>query len=84
MFSQMRQAALARLQGRDPHEIARNADVAFRIPFLPRFPVTLKIWLPDADFPASGRLFVDACADHYLSIEDAVTVAQIILDQLGQ
>lgn len=62
--------------------IASNADIAFQIPFLPRFPVMLKIWLPDEDFPASGRLLLDSSADHYLTIEDAVTVAEIILEKL--
>jgi len=62
--------------------ISSNADMAFRMSFMPRFPVTLKIWLPDEEFPASGRLFVDAVADHYLTIEDAVTVAQIILEAI--
>ena len=62
--------------------IASNADAVWKIPFLPRFPVTLNIWLPDEDFSASGRLFVDASADHYLSIEDAVTVAELLLEKL--
>jgi len=62
--------------------VASNADAAFRIPFLPRFPVTLKIWFPDEDFPASGRMLLDAGADHYLTIEDAVTVAEILLERL--
>ena len=62
--------------------ICSNADSAWRIPFLPNFPVTLKIWLPDEDLPASGRLMVDESADHYLTIEDAVTVAEIILEQI--
>ena len=62
--------------------IPSNADVAIRIPFLPNFPVMLKIWLPDEDFPASGRLFVDASADHYLTIEDAITVAELLLEEL--
>lgn len=64
--------------------IASNADAAYRIPFLPNFPVVLKIWQPDEDFPASGRLFVDASADHYLTIEDAVTVVEILLEKITQ
>lgn len=64
--------------------IVSNADGAWKIPFLPRFPVILKIWLPDEDFPASGRLLLDASADHYLTIEDAVTVAEILLERLSQ
>ena len=62
--------------------ISSNADIAYRIPFLPQFPVTLKIWLPDEEFPASGRMLLDASADHYLTIEDAVTVAEIILERI--
>ena len=62
--------------------IRSNADAAWRIPFLPQFPVTLKLWLPDEDLSASGRLFVDASADHYLTIEDAVTVAELLLEKL--
>lgn len=58
--------------------VASNADAAFRIPFLPRFPVTLKIWFPDEDFPASGRMLLDAG----VTIEDAVTVAEILLERL--
>jgi len=63
-------------------QICSNADVAYRIPFLPRFPVTLKVWLPDEEFPASGRLMLDSSADHYFTIEDAVTVAEIIIERL--
>ena len=62
--------------------IVSNADAAYQIPFLPNFPVVLKIWLPDEDFPASGRLLLDSSADHYLTIEDAVTVAEILLEQI--
>ena len=64
--------------------IPSNADAAYRIPFLPNFPVVLKIWLPDEDFPASGRLLLDSSADHYLTIEDAVTVAEILLEKITQ
>jgi len=64
--------------------IDSNADGAYRIPFLPKFPVVLKIWLPDEDFPASGRLLLDSSADHYLNIEDAVTVAEILLERITQ
>ncbi len=62
--------------------ISSKANAAYRIPFLPRFPVTLKIWLPDEEFPASGRLLLDSSADHYLTIEDAVTVAEILIERI--
>lgn len=64
-------------------KIKTNADIAYRIPFLPRFPVTLKVWLPDEEFPASGRLVLDSSADHYFTIEDAVTVAEILIERIA-
>lgn len=59
-----------------------NADLCARFDFAPRWPVWLKIWAADEEFPASGRLFLDASAPHYLTIEDAVTVGSLILDAL--
>ena len=85
-FQQMREldpvrlAALCTEMGGE--RLKTNADVSFRISFLPRFPVTLKVWLPDEEFPASGRMFVDASADHYFTIEDAVTVAELLIERL--
>lgn len=64
-------------------QIASNADIAFRIPFLPNFPVIAKLWLADEEFPASGRLMLDASADHYLTIEDAVTAAEILIERIA-
>ena len=63
--------------------IQSNADIAYQISFLPRFPVTLKVWLPDDEFPASGRLLLDASADHYFTIEDAVTLAEILIEKIA-
>ena len=51
-------------------------------PFLPNFPVTLKVWFADEEFDASARMLLDASADHYLTIEDAVTVGEILLEKL--
>ncbi len=59
-----------------------NADLCARFDFAPRYPVWLKMWFADEEFPASGRMFVDESAEHYLSIEDAVTVGVLILDLL--
>ena len=44
--------------------------------------MTLKLWLPDEEFPASGRLLLDESEDHYLTIEDAVTLGETILSSL--
>lgn len=62
--------------------ITSNADFTVRFDFLPRYPLLLKLWFADEEFPASGKLFVDANADHYLTIEDAVTVGQIIMEKV--
>ena len=55
-----------------------KGDLCLLIPFLPHFPVLFSFWEADEDFEASGKLMVDRMADHYLSIEDAVTVGEII------
>ena len=59
-----------------------NADFYARFDFAPRYPVWLKVWFADEEFPASGRLLLDESAPHYLTIEDAVTAGSLILDQL--
>ncbi len=63
---------------------ASNADLCAVFPFLPRYPVTLKLWLAEEEdeIDGSGRLFLNSSADHYLSIEDAVTVGTLLLDKL--
>lgn len=61
-----------------------NADFCARFDFAPRYPMWLKIWFADEEFPASGRLLLDESAPHYLTIEDAVTAASLILDRLTQ
>ncbi len=61
-----------------------NADLYAVLPFLPQYPVTWKLWLAEEEdeIDGSGRLFLNSSADHYLSIEDAVTVGSLILDRL--
>ena len=60
-----------------------KADVNAVIPYAPRFPVTIRFWCADEEFPASGKAFVDAAAEHYLHIEAAggacSSVAQAII-----
>lgn len=62
--------------------LTSNADFCARFDFAPRYPVWLKVWFADEEFPASGRLLVDESAPNYLTIEDAVTVGALILDEL--
>ena len=61
-----------------------EADLCAVFPVLPRYPVTLKIWFEDEEFPASGKIFLQDHADHYLSVEDAVTVGEILLQKLSE
>ncbi len=64
--------------------VQTNADYSVVFPFLPMFPITLNVWFADDDFDASGRLLLDASAEHYLTIEDAVTVGEIMIELLRQ
>lgn len=62
--------------------IQTKADFAVVFPFLPMVQITLNVWFADEDFDASGRLMLDASTEHYLTIEDAVTVGGILIDLL--
>ena len=59
-----------------------NADFSAEFSVLPLYPVTLKIWFADEEFAASGRMFLDGSAEHFLSVEDAVTVGDLILEEI--
>ena len=61
-----------------------NADLCAVFPFLPRYPVIVKMWFADEEFPASGKMLVSGGADHYLTIEDAVTVGEVMLRRLEE
>lgn len=96
-FDRTADLALARfLKDREPEQIKAvcrslgagfqdsNADLCAVFPFLPRYPVAVKIWFADEEFPASGKMLVSASADHYLTIEDAVTVGEVMLGKLEE
>ncbi len=59
-----------------------NADLCVVFHFLPNYPVWLKIWFADEEFEASGKFYLSKSADHYLTMEDAVTVGEILLSKL--
>ncbi len=59
-----------------------KADLCVILPYLPHFPLYLNIWFADEDFPPSARLLVDRCAEHYLTIEDAVSLGDVVIDLL--
>lgn len=86
-----------RLGNMDPRDVAgacvragmtlveSNADLCARAEFAPLFPVMMKLWFadPEDDLPGSGRVFVDKTADHFLTIEDTVTLCEyLIVDRL--
>lgn len=56
-----------------------KADLCVEVPFLPNYPVTFNIWLEDDEFPPSVKILVDKSADHYLTVEDAVTMGDVLL-----
>lgn len=63
-------------------EKSAKADLCVELSFMLCYPVTVNFWQADEEFPASGRLMVDGSAEHYLTIEDAVTVGELILEEL--
>ena len=62
--------------------LSSNADLCAEFAFLPRYPLTLKIWFADDEMEASGRMFLDEAARHSLSVEDSVTAGTLILEGL--
>ncbi len=79
----MTQEQLCRVcEGLGAQLVEERADLCAVIPFLPRCPIWLKAWFADDEFEASGKLLVSRSADRYLSIEDAVTVGELLLSRL--
>ncbi len=60
-----------------------KADFTAVFPFFPHYPVTLNVWFADEEFAAAGKLLLSKSADHYLTVEDAVTVGDILLKLLN-
>lgn len=64
--------------------IATNADLCASFRIFPKYPIILKVWFADDEFPVSGKLFLQDNADHYLSVEDAVTAGEVLLKKLDK
>lgn len=62
--------------------IPSKADLCAVFKPFPRYPVTLNIWFADEELEGSGRMLLNANAEHYLSVEDAVTAGELILEEL--
>ena len=76
-LSQGKAEDICRLLGAEIVE--SRADLCAVFPFLPRYPIMLNLWFGDEEFPASARLLVQKNADHYLTVEDAVTAGEFII-----
>ena len=63
-------------------ELQEKSDLSFLFSFLPHIPIKFNLWLPDEEFPASGKILFDASAENDLQIEAAGTVAAICLSLL--
>ena len=61
-----------------------KADLCVELPCLPMYPVTVNVWFADEEYPAVGKMLLDESADHYLTVEDAVTVGGLILERLAE
>ena len=74
-------AALKKLGG-----VLQNskADICAEIPFFSMYPMTMNIWLADDEYPISGKILLDESADHYLTIEDAVTAGEVLLGRIAE
>lgn len=72
-------AAAARLSG---VPIEGKADFSAVFSFLPNFPLELRLWLADEEFPAACKVLCNGAAEHYLKVEAAGTAAGILLRQL--
>ena len=61
---------------------AGRGDVNILVHFLPNFPVLVSLWEAYDEFDATGKILIDRNADHYLSIEDAVTAGEIVQNRI--
>lgn len=59
-----------------------RSDLCAEFSFAPRYPVTLNLWFAEDELPGSGRMLLDGNAGHQLSTEDAVTIGELILEQI--
>lgn len=59
-------------------ELEENADVCARFLFLPKFPVTVKIWLKDDEMDGSANILFDTSANNFLHTEDIAAVGDLV------
>jgi hypothetical protein len=59
-------------------EMEGSADICARFYFLPRFPVTVKIWLQDEEMEGSANILFDDSANIFLHTEDIAAAGDIV------
>lgn len=60
-----------------------KADLTVEFSFFPNCFLLINFWFADEEFPATAKLLIEKNADHYLTIEDAVTVGEVLLSYLS-
>lgn len=60
------------------------ADLCAIFDFAPRCPFQLNLWVADDEFPASGRVLVDAAIGRTMGVEVAGTAAQYLVKLLAE
>jgi hypothetical protein len=58
--------------------VVGGCDLGATFYLFPRFPVTVKLWLPDEEFPMTANILFDAAAGGYLHTEDIAAAASIV------
>lgn len=60
-------------------QIKSKADYSAVFKLFPNYPITVNIWFEDEEFPAEANMLIDKSADNYLTIEDAVVAADLMM-----
>ena len=61
-----------------------GADVAVRLPGLPRVPLYLLLWLADEDFPAQAAPGVDAKVMQHLDLDGLLSLSHLMVQRLTE
>ena len=64
--------------------ISGKADVSVVIWYAPMFPVLVNFWEADDEFSASGKILIDANAEHYLKIEAAGGACSAVVQKIHE
>lgn len=61
-----------------------GADVAVRLPGLPRVPMYLLLWVADEEFPAKAAPGVDAHIMHHLDLDGILSLSHLTIQRLTE